>query len=108
MYRIHCIGCRELIETVEEPGMAKVVKKCNDCEQLKEAEIVQTKKEIFKDKEERYLALIEEINELHGDKKNKIMISYKEEERDLLKHQMNRLVQDIKTLESPIRRGSFL
>lgn len=107
MYRIHCIGCKELIRTVEEPRMEKVIETCNDCDQMKETEVIQIKKEIFTDKEKRYLALVEEIHELHGDKKNKILISYKQEECELLKYQMSRLVKDIRTLKNPIRRGAF-
>lgn len=107
MYRINCIGCNELIRTVEEPGMAKVIETCNDCNQLKETEIIQIKKVIHKEKEERYEALVKEIDALKGNTKNKIMISYKEEECLSLNNQMSRLIKDIRTLKNPIRRGVF-
>lgn len=107
MYRINCIGCKELIRTEEEPGMAKVIETCKDCDQLKETEIIQIKKAIYKEKEERYEVLVKEIEALKGDTKNKIMISYKEEECLSLKNQMDRLVKDIRTLKNPIRRGAF-
>ncbi|WP_144524520.1 hypothetical protein [Bacillus thuringiensis] len=103
-----CLGCRMVFENDEEVVVSvkeKVL--CKDCRELNVEEIIQMKKEILHYKEEQLETLTAEIHELHGNKKNKIKIGYKEEEVSMLRFTMKQLVEDIKTLEAQFKRIAF-